>query len=145
MVARDGGRAAGRDISASAEVDPSTLLGVKDSSRGTREQLAGGMVEVQVAGVKDKQRIAWAAMKASREEFVQIDRRYRYRLVVRLFREPNVWPWCLTRILSLVPVQRKVLNLLYYIASLRPFWTLDNLELNDVSFVQGFIPFTHDC
>jgi hypothetical protein len=49
MLAGEVRRAAGRGIGASVEVDPSTLIGVNDSRRGTQGQLVGGTVEVQLA------------------------------------------------------------------------------------------------
>jgi hypothetical protein len=57
-LAREVRRACGRDIGASVGDDPSTsigvntstALGVNDSRRGTRGQLVGGTVEVQLAG-----------------------------------------------------------------------------------------------
>jgi hypothetical protein len=33
----------------------------------------------------------------------------------------------------------------YYICSLRPLWTLDNFELNRISFIQGFVSLACDC
>ena len=49
MVAGEVRRARVRGIGGNVEVDPSTLLGVNDSRRGTRGQLVGGTVEVQLA------------------------------------------------------------------------------------------------
>jgi hypothetical protein len=44
-------RARGRGIGANVGLDPSTLLGVNDSRRGTRGQLVGGTVVGQLAGI----------------------------------------------------------------------------------------------
>jgi len=44
-------RARRRGIGANVGLDPSTLLGVNDSRRGTRGQLVGGTVVGQLAGI----------------------------------------------------------------------------------------------
>ena len=48
-VAGEVRRARVRGIGGNVEVDPSTLIGINDSRRGTRGQLVGGTVEVQLA------------------------------------------------------------------------------------------------
>ena len=57
-LAEESRRAVGRDIGASVESRPprryppaTGRIGVKDSRRGTRGQLVGGAIEVQVAGI----------------------------------------------------------------------------------------------